>query len=198
MMDNPLNKEIASWEQYLYPPVGKDLLTGDILKKKGSDEKTPNNYYVVLTPSCDMVSDEHRGPKVEKVLVACCTDVKNMLPEVNAEPTTRSERLKEKLLPFLRRGYGNFCLPLPEFPGILPPMTAELKNLKLIELNKIGNDAQSEYYRIVSVDSPFREMATWAYVQVTGRPGLPERNFDTWADEICSAVVSQEETEDVK
>lgn len=191
MMDEPLGEEIASWEQYLYPPVGVVLLTGDIIRKSKGEEQDPESYYIILTPSCDMAFDDRGKTKVDKVLVACCTNVEKMLPEVKADETTGIEKLREKLLPFLRRGYGSYCIPLPEFPGVFPAMVAQLKNLKLIELSKIGNDKRLEYYRVTSVDSPFREMITWAYIQITGRPGLPERDFDAWADEICSLMAEK-------
>jgi hypothetical protein len=193
MMDQPADERIASWEQYLYPPVGSHLLAGDIIKKRSGDKDDPNSYYVVLTPSCDLVDSEERGANVEKALVAQCASIENMLPEIGTSSSTRADRLKEKLLPFLRRGFGSFCLPLPELPHVLPAMTAELKNLELIRLDRISNDTQKEYYRVASVDSPFREMIIWAYIQITGRPGLPERDFDTWAGEICSAVAPKAE-----
>jgi CTP synthase len=188
MMDEPYGEQILSWEQYLYPPIGSDLLTGDIIKKKNGNNNDPQNYSVVLTPSCDLVSSGDRTPNVANVLVAQCTDIKNVGRENGIDGNTKKDKFKERLLPFLKRGHGNLCLPIPELPGILPPMTAELKKLELIEVNKIGEVEGCEYYRVVSVDSPFREMIVWAYLQVTGRPGLPDRDFDGWADQIYQSV----------
>ena len=71
---------------------------------------------------------------------------------------------------------------------MLPHMLAELRSLELIELNRIALDGDSrdehKYRRVASIDSPFRELVTWCYLHVTGRPGLPERNVDAWATEI--------------
>ena len=72
-------------------------------------------------------------------------------------------------------------------------MTAELKRLELIELSKIGENEESEYHRVISVDSPFREMIIWGYTQGAGRPGLPERDFKSWAKEICSGIANLNE-----
>lgn len=190
MMDEPSDEPIACWEQYLYPPVGDVLLTGDIIRKSKGTITEPCNYYIILTPSCDLVPHKGKTPKVDRALVASCTGVEKILLEVGAEKTTRANKLKDKLLPLLKRGYGSYSMPLPEFPDILPAMVAELKQLELIEISRIGTDDKSEYHRVVSVDSPFREMITWAYVQIIGRPGLPERDFDTWANEICLAIRS--------
>lgn len=198
MMDVPLNDEIASWEQYLWPPVGSHLLAGDIIRRQAGEKEDPSSYYLVLTPSCDLASGEGRVPKVESVLVACCSGVKKMLsePEVNAEPSLASldpQKLQKRLVRFLRKGYGTACVPLPEFPSIFPAMTAEMKTLELIELSKIGESDADEFCRVVSVDSPFREMIAWAYTQIAGRPGLPKRDFETWAKGICSDIASQNE-----
>lgn len=188
MMDAPPDKPIASWEQYLYPPSGENLLTGDIIRLDEKDMADPEGYRVILTPSCDLVRGNGRTPNVEEVLVARCTDISKMLPEIGCKTDTGRSKLESRLPRFLHRAYGDFCLPLPALPGILPVMTVQLKNLELIDLNRIGNNDENEYVRVVSVDSPFREMIAWAYLQVTGRPGLPERDFETWVNEICEAV----------
>ncbi len=188
MMDEPFGEIIACWEQYLYPAAGSHLLTGDIIKRSGTTQTDPADHYIVLTPSCDLVSSGTRKPKVDEVLTARCTDVDEILSDISANSNTDRDKLTDKIRSFLTRGFGYTYLALPELPGVIPAMMANLKNLELIKLNKIGNDNHSQYCRIVSVDSPFREMVTWAYIQIAGRPGLPNRNFDRWAEEICSAV----------
>ena len=192
MMDEPSDSDepMACWEQYLYPPVGSCILTGDIIWRKNGDRGNPEHYFLVLTPSCDLIGTEKRKPKVDSVLVAGCTHIKNVLPEVKLSTDTNKSKadLKKKLVPFLRKGYGTYCLPLPELPELLPPMTAELKKLQLIDLELVGENDGCEYLRVASVDSPFREMITWAYIQVTGRPGLPERDFEDWGDRIYETI----------
>lgn len=196
MMDQPSGETLACWEQYLYPPVGSNLMTGDIIRKKTGDTNTPENYFIVLTPSCDLVGSGARTPNIESVLVARCTKIESVLRDAGIDRHTREDRFKEKLLILLARGYGSLCLPLPELPGVFPPMTAELKNLQLIDLHLIGEGDGCEYCRVASVDSPFREMITWAYLQVTGRPGLPDRDFNQWADSIYRAVTQNDQGED--
>lgn len=72
---------LANWEQYIFPVISKDLLLGDILCASYKDATDPNNFFVVLTPSCDLVNTSKREPKVNNVLVAeCCSlsDGKNI------------------------------------------------------------------------------------------------------------------------
>jgi len=197
MMDQPLEESVLCWEQYLYPPVGSSILTGDVIRKKEKDGDKAEHYFIVLTPSCDLVGTGSRTPNVDKALVAHCTNIKNALPEVNIRIDTGEANFKKRLLLLLSKGYGTYCLPLPELPGVLPPMTAELKKLELIDLNLIGEGNGCEYCRVASVDSPFREMITWAYLQVTGRPGLPNRDFEGWADDIYRNIKEEDQGREV-
>ena len=61
-------------------------------------------------------------------------------------------------------------------------MVANLKNLRLIPLKEIPE----KFDRVASIDSPFRELVAWSYLQIACRPGLPDRDFSTWAEEILS------------
>ena len=47
---------LASWEQYLHPPVSENILLGDVLMKSEGDRTDPASFRVVLTPSCDLDS----------------------------------------------------------------------------------------------------------------------------------------------
>jgi len=189
MMDEPHTGNIMSWEQYLCPAVGSSLLTGDVIRRTGSDGNNPTDHFVVLSPSCDLecVPGE-RAANVDKVLVSSCSPIQNALGEVNVSVKTREDKFKDKLLVLLRRGFGTRCVPLPELPGILPAMTLELKKLELIQLEQIGDGEECQYYRVASIDSPFRELLAWAYLQIAGRPGLPSRDFEGWASDIYRCV----------
>ncbi len=169
---------VGAWEQYIYPPIHNHLVTGDILRKRGADWNSPEAYRVVLTPTCDLVDATGRSPKVGSALVAKCSSI--------AQLDRKGERLKS----ILQSGFDSRrqTLIVPGFDQVLPHMLAEMRSLELIELDQIEADEDScdehEFCRVVSIDSPFRELVTWCYLHVTGRPGLPERNVTDWADEI--------------
>lgn len=180
--------KLRSWEHYLCPPViAGHLLTGDLIRKRSGLPTDPLQYALVLTPSCDLVKEGDRSPKVEKALVAQCTGAERLLEDAGADLTTGKPRIRQRLLPVLRQGYGRSCMPLPRLPGAFPPMTADFKKLELIKLTEIG-DGDQPYVRVASVDNPFREMVAWAYATNAARPGLPDRDFDAWADEIVAAL----------
>ena len=169
------------------PTISGHLLTGDILRERAGHPEDASHYAVVLTPSCDLVSDKERKPKVGKVLVAKCATVERLLEDLNLNVKTKRERCKERLLPMLRQGYGNSCLPLPGLPGEFPAMAVDFRKLELIELGAIG-DGDKEYLRVASVDNPFRELVAWAYILNAARLGLPDRDFDSWVEEIIAAL----------
>lgn len=191
-MDEGLLEEdplLKSWEFYLWPPVvAENLLTGDIIRKRDGDKENPASYRVVLTPSCDLVKRKSGKAKVDEALVAACTDVKPMLLELflDNQKDWNDESHKKKLRSTLSQGYGQSRIPLARLFNVLPTMVADLRKLQLIKLDDIGGE-DKEYVRIASVDNPLRELVSWAYMLVAARPGLPDRDFGAWADEIIRA-----------
>ena len=189
MMDEPMagQSRLASWEIYLYPPVTEDIQLGDILKRSDGDNVEPSSFRIVLTPSCDMVDSSSQQPKVETVLAAKCCSMREGLDLTSFKGITSPSRLKDRLpSTILNPGYYHPIIPLPALGKDIPVMAANLRDLELIPMGGITDE--SLFSRIASVDSPFREMVAWAYMQTAGRPGLPDRDTSSWADEIVSAM----------
>ena len=180
-----------SWEQYLCPPLSRDALLGDILIKADEDSNKPSSFRVVLTPSCDLASNNGGGPKVSKALVSKCCPIKSGLDLTRLKGTS-SANLKTRLIgTVLSQGYFETIVPFPGLQGRIPTMAANLRELELIPLHEIGLK-DTEFIRIASLDSPFRELVSWAYIQISGRPGLPNRDFESWRDEIMDVYGKQE------
>ena len=184
MMDEPPTGEtaLASWECYLYPPVSPYTLLGDVLQIDDSSN-VPESYRIVLTPSCDMVRTEGRLPRVQEVLVAKCYSMEKALASVGMAGNKDAGRIRERLL---SSGYSQSVIPFPKLEGVIPTMAANLRDLELIPIGNIGNDAT--FHRVASLDSPFRELVAWAYLQNAGRPGLPDRDLESWAKEIVGTL----------
>jgi CheY-like chemotaxis protein len=183
---------VKSWEQYLCPPsILSHFLTGDILRTVGADKENPISYRVVLTPSCDLVQNETRKPRVESVLLARCVTVDRLLTDlgltVNASTTAKKvEDARQKLSRFLTQGYGHSSFPIAGLPGEFPVMAADFRCLEIVSLAELTDI--KKYDRVASVDAPFRELFVWAYLSAAGRPGMPDRDFDPWADAIIAEV----------
>ena len=183
-----------AWVQYTYPPIVESLCVCDILRVVSKDKDysikgNPEEYKLVLTPSCDMVPGR---AKVTHVLCASCFN-KDKFHNIQlvAEP---KERNVDKVSNSLNLGYNNQqfnLVALPGFSNILPYMTANLKIIELIDLSKIALSVEriseeTEYVRVVTIESPFREQIVWAHMQNSCRPGVPERNTKLWAKEILT------------
>lgn len=186
LMDEPFagDTQLAPWEQYLCPPGSHGNRLGDVLKLKNSSDEDPASFRVVLTPSCDLVSGRE---KVELVLVAKCCGIRAAMAKLQIP--LDQDRIKKSHI--LSKGFLEDFVIFPKLPGKIPSMAVNLKNLQLIPVDMIGEE-EAEFDTIASIDSPFRELVSWAYLQVAGRPGLPERDLDGWIDEIIA--VGQQST----
>jgi hypothetical protein len=183
---------IKSWEQYLCPPsISDHLLTGDILRVIDGDKNDPSSYRVVLTPSCDLVKTPTRNPKVEDVLLARCVGAERLLGDLGLKVDASSKPkvvadVQKKLARFLTQGYGHSSFPVAALPGEFPMMAADFRSLEVIALGDLVDSAK--YDRIASVDAPFRELFVWAYLSSAGRPGMPDRDFEPWAEAIIADI----------
>ncbi len=186
---------LASWEQYLCPPVCDDLQLGDILQDTGVQSNDPTSYRIVLSPSCDLVVTGGRKSKIENILVARCCSMKDALSSVNMTLTRKTlnntkslnvykDKLKSTIL---TQGYYKTVLPFPQLDERIPTMAANLRDLDFVQIADIGK-SENRFRRIASIDSPFRELVAWAYMQIACRPGLPDRNYDAWCDGIIDRI----------
>ena len=187
LMDEPLSEDgdLAPWEQYLCPPVSKDLQLGDVIKISKGSSDDPDAFRLVLTPSCDLVSSTGRPPKVKEVLVAKCCSIKDGLQRIGINRNFKQELSKH---PIFTQGYSGPIVLLPSLRGRIPAMAANLRNLELVPVGKIIPGEYAEYYIVASIDSPFRELVSWAYLQISCRPGLPDRNIQGWRQEVVDAT----------
>jgi CTP synthase len=183
---------MQSWEQYICPPVSEDIRLGDILRRRDGKIDDPRAFKVVLTPSCDLVASGGRTPKVKQVLVAGCLPIRKAVESLGMSGLS-SEKDKERLRSsLLSQGHRNGVIPLPELKGRIPPITVSLRELELIPFDEIHpNNGQFE--RVASVDSPFRELIAWAYMQVGCRPGVPDRDLSTWCEEIAGCLAPKKD-----
>ena len=185
---------LHAWERWIVPPLGDHLLTADLLRLKQEDWENQEAFRLILTPSCDLATSHDREPKVEKVLVACCEPMKQF-GRIQLQMGQRLRpRVQNQLSSILTEGMADNILPIPGFRGHVPLMVANLKRLELIEWSRIdlgvedddAEKAHPEFCRVASTDSPFREMVVWAYLRVTGRPGVPNIDVEGWMDDISN------------
>ena len=125
-----------------------------------------------------------------------------MRPERDLNSEKKKKSQEKRLRNFVTEGISGPYVPIPRFRGHVPLMVANLKRLELIpwELIRDNNSATESgsapeaFQRIASTDSPFREMVVWAYLRVTGRPGVPEINADSWVEQIVQYLETGEQS----
>ena len=203
LMDGPPDgghEMLKPWEHYLCPPLSADLQLGDVLRATGKSKTDPHSFRVVLTPSCDLVRSNDRLPKVAEVLLARCRPTGDGLAKTpigrpsskcgtnEAETNKLHDRLRGTLL---SQGYCVPVIAFPEIKGKVPFMLADVRDLELAEIAHIND----EYERVASIDSPFRELVSWAYMQVACRPGLPDRDEDALFDELIASLAESDDSE---
>ncbi len=178
----PDDEPLLGWEHYLVPALGSDPLSGDILHENGKNRDDPVSYRLILSPSCDIAVGRC---KVDRVLVAkTCDPFEFVTGGLNFEPDSSVKKIKKEFESSLNRAQSGGYVWFHEFPDVLPPMALNLKSLDLIPPDEIGTDDDRKWQRVVSVDSPFREQIVWAYLEVSGRPGMPNRDFRESIDRI--------------
>lgn len=170
--------KIDPCEMYLYPPLpNTDLLTGDIIKNKDGC------FYVVLSPSCDMAQLGGRKNNVDEVLVAKLEEIKAVMEDApyfknKTDPKTLAEAVKKQRDKEPNEGKIYF----PRLNKSLPGFRVDLKKLKLISISSIDFDLgdSKEFFRVASMDSPFRESFSTLAGQEMGRFGLPDFDYEKW------------------
>lgn len=190
---------LHAWERWIVPPLGDHLLTADLIRLKQADWENREAFRLVLTPSCDLAIGHDREPKVEKVLVACCEPLRRFGGTQLSLGEKLTRRQKDQLRSILTEGMADNILPIPSFRGHVPLMVANLKRLELVAWNSIdfgvedsdAENADAEFRRVASTDSPFREMVVWAYLRVTGRPGVPNIAVEDWLADISNDLETE-------
>ena len=177
----PSGDAVAAWEQYVFPPVTDGIRQGDVLCDDAGAE--PSHYRIVLTPSCDLVTSPGRSPKVNCVLLARCVDLSQALNGFGIGGG-KSKKGRDRLRRMLNAGVEGHLVLLPPLADRIPSMAADLRRLELVRFEEI----RKAFRVVASVDSPFREAIVWAYVRSTGRPGLPERDVDSWVDAVVERM----------
>ena len=182
---------LQPWERYVIPPLGRHLLTADLLRREDADWMDTEAFRLVLTPSCDLVP---RGgaTRVDRILVACCGRLDRLGTVALKDGRELSNKERVRVRPILTEGMDGSHVPIPEFQGHVPLMAADLKSLELLSIGQVqleptDADASAQdglYRRVASTDSPFRELVGWAYLRVTGRPGTPEIDVERWLEDI--------------
>lgn len=181
----PKTDKIHAVELYVYPPLSKHFLFGDVFKKKIGESI---EYFVALTPSCD-----HAQNNAEFVLLAKCKYLAGTDPGTNAKASLLageavSKNVTEKLTKFIRDNSS----PVDRYkylPGtsFLPDLLVDLQHIMTVTLVALNPEGEG-YERVASLDSPFAEALQAKMTRYLGRIGTPDIDPDLALDRFKARI----------
>lgn len=167
----PKSDKIHAVELYVYPPLSKHLLFGDILKTK-IDERI--EYLVALTPSCD-----HAQNNAEFVLLSKCKYLADTNPGKNVKASlVAGQAVSNTASNDLSKYIRDNSTPTDRYkylPGtsFLPDLLIDLQDIMTVASAELGIDA-GKFQRVASLDSPFAESLQAKMARYLGRIGTPD------------------------
>jgi CheY-like chemotaxis protein len=177
----PASEEIHPVEMYIMPPIGDGSMLGDIRAKgDGADRE----FWVVLWPSCDLVSGGTRKAKTDKVLCArgfllsTTAEYKDWAKEKTAKK--KIERLEDLFANNRDSNHGtkerfHFLPAVVDMPDLLVDFQA-LSHFPLDEFLKLP--------RISTLASPFAESMAARFSSYIMRLGTPDLNLKQVMDRL--------------
>lgn len=147
-------------EFYIYPSGGGDFEPGEILQQKSSE-----NYYVLLTPACDLVSDRY---KVDNVIIAKATRLEETREYKNYIADKTKSSIKAKLENLIKNNTNkSFFIPKTYFMPSLIAYFDDILSVKISELD-------SNYNRIAKLDDPFTQSLITKFTNCYNRIGTAD------------------------
>ena len=194
-LEGPLGDEthIKAWEQFIYPPIDDHLCTGDVIFRRGGNRTTAEDFRVVLTPPCDLVTGEGRHP-VNDILVGKCISVSHQ-EILRIFSLQRDDKLPGRLATRLKGDRLEGKLILPRLVDLWPAMVLDFKALEVVSrasvaLSSESANPESHFERVASMDSPFSEALSWRFTHTVGRPGYPEVDEEALGADIQAAAAA--------
>ena len=167
--DRGFFEEYTSDEVYIYPPIKKEIFTGDILRKKDSGE-----YSIVLTPACDLAQK-----KAESIVIAPIESLKmdgivkqNVNIKMDPETTKKQKRAATDTLVKIignNHSYKYHFLPQAKF------CEGGLINFQKL-MAFIPQELDEKYDIIASVTAPFLKDIISRFSIYYSRQGAPDLN----------------------
>jgi CheY-like chemotaxis protein len=172
---------------YVIPPLSKFPQPGDLYLRRNGDA---SSYWVILNPSCDFVVRKSGKCKVEYVLLARTTELKQS-PEFQdwcGNPTKGKSKL-EKLIRDNREGQADRYFFLP---GVLdiPDLIIDFQLIESVNYEELK---ENMWDRVASLDSPHTEALQSKFSRYFGRIGKPDLNAEIIFSRFVETSLSPED-----
>ena len=167
---------------YVVPPIEDHHRMGDILSGPNAlNMDTDQNtlcWYVILTPSCDLVKGR---VKADYVVLAECRyldDFAEYKDWLELDSNTKKERLIKLLNSRPESHQEDRYHYLPKAWDI-PDLMVDLQRICHIPYDRLD-----EYTTVASLDSPFSEALSYRFNRYMGRVGTPDLDLDAALDRM--------------
>lgn len=152
---------------YVIPPVVPNSLAGDLYEDQAENQ---HQYFMVLTPACDLYTNETRQMKAESIILARC----KLLDDLQEYQTWRdnsSNSARNAFLALVEYRKDRYYF-LPQAPTI-PNLVVDFEQLVAFSREQFGS-----LRRIASLDSPFAEAVVSRFIRYFGRLGTPDLDLN--------------------
>lgn len=160
-------------EMYVLPPINDNLATGVLLKEKKS-----GNFFIILTPACDMVIRKNGSRKAKKIMLVQieCIEYNSQINEIKEmKKSKQEENLKDLLKNNFSLNY-HFLPPIKKFAGGF----INFQHISSIEEKEITD----KFSIIGKVTAPFLKDIISRFSTYYARQGQPEFDLKPSIDKI--------------
>ncbi|KHE69029.1 MULTISPECIES: response regulator [Capnocytophaga] len=171
--DNTLTSEKAHPMQfYIYPTdTNQEFECGEIIKSKENNE-----FFVILTPSCDFIETSSRKRKAERILLveASLLNATDECKKYIKEKASKSN--ENELRKLINSSKSDRYFFLPKTPFIEENRVIDFQNKEMVSYEDLSNP--EKYERIAKLDSPFAESMVASFIRYYNRIGFPDIDTD--------------------
>ncbi len=182
--------QVHPMRYYVMPPVEKSPLAGDLYQGQVGDQI---GYWVLLTPSCDLVTGRE---KAEGVLLARCvllteqTEYQRWQTGLPQPSSIVDGRLRAVLRNNRQDGQAERFYFLPG-ALTLPDLVVDFQQLVTLPRKQM-----TTLERLASLDSPFAEALLARFTRYFGRLGTPDLDLEVIISRLRSTAVEVDPTDD--
>ena len=160
---------------YIYPTTNQDFECGEIVRSKENDE-----FFVILTPSCDFIETSSRKRKAERILLVeasllnATDECKKYIKDKKEEKASKSN--ENELRKLINSSKSDRYFFLPKTPFIVEDRLIDFQNKEMVSYEDLSNP--EKYERIAKLDSPFAESMVASFIRYYNRIGFPDIDTD--------------------
>ena len=163
--------KVHPMEFYIYPSTTGEFESGEIIKRKGADD-----YFVIVTPSCDFIErykrGESAGRNAERILLIKAIPLVEF-PEYQKYQASPNKDNTNSLIKLISSSKSDRFFFLPGTPFITN-LVIDFQQSSTADYESICND----YERVAKLDNPYAQSMSASFIRYYNRIGFPDIDID--------------------